>query len=121
MKQTKKITVLLCSLVMGILLFMQTTAYAAEGAGGQVTRTGKISFYEESTDSSSSTPASSSTAADSTNPSENASTTEAVTKPVGRYPSTGELVQKYSWLGACLLIFVFFFLFLRRRRKEKHQ
>lgn len=108
MKNSKKRFILLCTLIVCVgFSWMTSTAFATEGAGGQVIRDGKISFYEESTESSSSTSPSTSE--------------EPVKKPIGRIPSLGEIVQNYGLFGVGLLLMLFLFLFLRKFGKEKQK
>lgn len=121
----KKIIVLFCSLAAVICLsFKASFSYAEDGVGGQVTTGGKISFYEGSTESSSlesstidtsSTDTHTSTTIDSTT----SSAVEDVTKPTGKYPSTGETIKRYSLIGTGIIGFVVVLFFLRKRRKEE--
>ncbi|WP_181429460.1 LPXTG cell wall anchor domain-containing protein [Enterococcus plantarum] len=77
---------------------------AREGGGGQVSINGKISFHEETTESSGSANIESSS--------------ELQTKPRGKwFPNTGEKIRKYSLIGGGLILLAFLILFLRKRRK----
>lgn len=100
----------LSSLVVLISFF--TSISTVEATEGQVITGGKISFYEDSTESTSSST--------QTRSSTQTSATEVVeSKPKGKLPSTGEIVKRYAiWLGSILLV-IALLLFLRRRRKEE--
>ncbi|WP_249274544.1 LPXTG cell wall anchor domain-containing protein [Candidatus Enterococcus clewellii] len=90
------------------------TSIAAEN-GGAVQTNGVIQFYEETT--SSTTIPSTSTSTPVTEPS---SSELPVTKPTGKYPSTGELVKKSLAIsGSVLVVLVLLFFFWKRRKDEK--
>ncbi|MCB5953910.1 LPXTG cell wall anchor domain-containing protein [Enterococcus sp. CWB-B31] len=101
------------------------TALATMGAGGQVNSKGQITFYEGTIESSTTEPSTtesslpeSSTAEPTQTSSSRAAT---ATKPQGggTLPSTGEIVQKYSLMGAGLIAALIAFLLFRRRKKEE--
>ncbi|WP_086315713.1 hypothetical protein A5821_002836 [Enterococcus sp. 7F3_DIV0205] len=78
--------------------------------GGQVTTNGVVGFYEES----STEPTHASTSEPSTATS--SSKELPITKPKGRLPSTGELIQSpYTWVGVLLAVGA---LILFRRAKK---
>ncbi|MBL1228261.1 LPXTG cell wall anchor domain-containing protein [Enterococcus sp. BWB1-3] len=91
------------------------TALATMGAGGQVKTKGQITFYEGTIESSLPEPST----AEPTQTSSSRAVT--VTKPQGggTLPSTGEIVQKYSLMGAGLIAALIAFLLFRRRKKEE--
>ncbi|OTN88327.1 hypothetical protein A5819_000779 [Enterococcus sp. 7E2_DIV0204] len=85
---------------------------AAKANGGEVQTNGVISFYEES---SSTEPSSSVEPSSGPEP----STSEPkVVKPVGRYPSTGEMVKKSFVVTGIALIVIGLVLFFWKRKKE---
>lgn len=98
-----------CSLILWIgVISTETVVQANEGNGGQVITDGKISFYEGTTETSSST----STEPSSATPS----------KPIGKpLPNTGEQIKHYSLIGGGLLLFVLIFLFFTKRRKGEQK
>ncbi|OJG26542.1 LPXTG-domain-containing protein cell wall anchor domain [Enterococcus caccae] len=75
-------------------------AFAQEGA--EVPTKGEIVLFDDETSSSSQPPPSSSS--------------ENVTKPKGRFPSTGELVKYGVSIGGSLLLLLVIFLYLLRKR-----
>ncbi|MCB5956444.1 LPXTG cell wall anchor domain-containing protein [Enterococcus sp. CWB-B31] len=96
------------------------TALATMGAGGQVNSKGQITFYEGTIESSTTEPSiTESSTAEPTQTSSSRAVT--VTKPQGggTLPSTGEIVQKYSLMGAGLIAALIAFLLFRRRKKEE--
>ena len=97
-----------CSLLLWLgAIISGPIVQASEGTGGQVSTTGKISFYEEVTEPSSSA---------STEPS-----TAKPTKPIGKFPSTGEQIRTYSLILGIVLLLFLLLLFLRKRRKEEQE
>ncbi|MCA5014181.1 LPXTG cell wall anchor domain-containing protein [Enterococcus sp. S22(2020)] len=106
-----KLIILLSSLILLIsLAVVPSTVYGTEGAGGQVTTGGKISFYEDSLEPSENLPeVGSSTEQES----------EVVVKPVGKLPSTGELIRNFSFVGIGLLVLFLLLLLVRKRVKEE--
>lgn len=71
---------------------------------------GKISFYEDSLEPSENLPeVGSSTEQES----------EVVVKPVGKLPSTGELIRNLSFVGIGLLVLFLLLLLVRKRVKEE--
>lgn len=118
-------------LTLGLLLLgmfsFSTIASATTGAGGQVSVKGQITFYEGSTEpstSDSTTPSSSSevpkdstsTSASSTGVSTGSSST---TKPQGSFPSTGETIRNYSFMGVGVILLLVLILWSRRKKKEE--
>lgn len=75
------------------------------GNGGGIQTTGEIGFYEETRGT--------------TEPSASGGKQLPNTKPVGRFPSTGELIkQSLLIVGAILIIAGLLFLFLKQKKKE---
>lgn len=96
------IGLILLALTGGILGTSNTSVYGEEAA---VQTNGEIVFSAESSDSS--TPSSDSTI----------SSSELVKKPIGRLPSTGELVMKsLSISGIVLVAFVIVFYLVKRKK-----
>lgn len=94
------------------VLFSTVPVFAETGVGGQVNTEGKITFYETETSSSESQPPQQSS-------SETAASEQAVVKPVGKLPSTGELVKNYGLIGGGLLVLILLvFLYKKRQKKE---
>lgn len=119
MKKTHCLILTLFLAVFVSLFGTNLPVQASEGGGdGQVTRGGKIIFYDETQE----TQASSSTEA-STAESSIASSTDAqtVAKPIGRFPKTGELIQQYGWVGGVILLLLLGLLFLRNGKKEEQK
>ena len=112
----KKINILVFSftLLLTLVISYPLTA-AANNNGGEVQTDGVIRFYEDS----SSTEPSTSTST-STQPSSNTSTSSSqVAKPVGRYPSTGEMVKTSLVFTGAALVIIGLLLFFWKRKKEK--
>lgn len=104
---------LLLSSFMLILLALMVGApvYAQEGEGGGAVQTnGVIGFYEEETPPAPST----------TEPTKDSSE-PTVTKPAGKYPSTGELVKKSLSISGGILLLCVLVLFLIKRRKRGNE
>ncbi|MHC5250565.1 LPXTG cell wall anchor domain-containing protein [Enterococcus sp. HY326] len=89
-------------LVIILIGMLPLRAAATTGNGGQGTVEGGITFYEESTNPSSST----STSLPSTG---------------GKLPQTGDQIRNYSVLGGGILLLALLFFFYRRRKKEKEE
>lgn len=82
------------------------------GMENEVQTNGEIIFYEESSGSTSSTSTKESSV---TKPTE--SSTAGTTKPIGRFPSTGELIGKSLGIsGILMLIFILLFYLLKRKK-----
>ncbi|MFD2307952.1 LPXTG cell wall anchor domain-containing protein [Enterococcus termitis] len=111
----KKIVSILLSSIIGFSLIgiSVSDTYAAENQnGGQVVTDGIITFYEDSTEP---------TTEPTTEPSKPTPSTPSepkVEKPVGRYPSTGELIKGSIGLSGVALIVIAVFFFLKKRKKE---
>ncbi|MBM7690468.1 cell wall protein [Enterococcus ureilyticus] len=108
----KKINILVFSftLLLTLVISYPLTA-AANNNGGEVQTDGVIRFYE---DSSSTEPPT------STQPSSSTLTSSAqVAKPVGRYPSTGEMVKTSLVFTGAALVIIGLLLFFWKRKKEK--
>lgn len=124
MKRLIKSSSLFVSVMVGILLLSGAVVGHAEGTnGGGVQTQGGISFYEDSTEASSSTVA---TTESSTVVSEPTVTSDSsiasITKPYGKYPSTGELVTKGLGIGGLVLVLlVLLFLLLKRKKEHKEE
>lgn len=105
--RVKKISLLLLFfLFVGVSLTSLVVDSHAEENGGMVKTSGVVGFYEDSSSSSSSS--------DST-------TSSQVNKPVGRFPSTGEVAKKsLTVIGSILLLGVVLF-FLFKRKKEQSE
>ncbi|OJG25037.1 LPXTG-domain-containing protein cell wall anchor domain [Enterococcus caccae] len=81
---------------------------AAKANGGEVQTNGVISFYEDSSSTeSSSVP-------------ELTTSDSKVAKPVGRYPSTGEMVKtSLVFTGVALVVIVLLLLFWKRKKEHE--
>lgn len=78
---------------------------------GQVQTNAGVGFYEESTQSSSSTETTAAT-----------TQSDISKKPIGRYPSTGELVKKSVALsGVVLILFVALFILWKRKKNNQKE
>ncbi|MGX7245374.1 LPXTG cell wall anchor domain-containing protein [Enterococcus quebecensis] len=107
----KRISMLLSS-IMALVVVTQfsSNVNAAENQnGGQVTTEGIITFYEDSTEAT----------VEPSKPTPTSPTEAKVTKPVGRYPSTGEIVKGTIGISGIVLVVLALFLFLKKRKKEK--
>ncbi|ALS02581.1 hypothetical protein ATZ33_14705 [Enterococcus silesiacus] len=110
--------------VLFLLLGVPKLAHAAEN-GGAIQTNGQITFFESEPSSSSSTEPTTSTSSSS---SSTATTTSdqtflpgKPTKPVGRYPSTGELVGKSLSVTGLALLLILLVLYLWKRKKHAEQ
>lgn len=107
MKQLR-VLLLFCSLILWMGAANSVSIAEANGeTGGQVSINGKISFYEDSLESSNSTNTELST--EPTNS----------TKPSQHFPSTGELVSHYRLIGGGLLLICLLFLRMRSKGAQK--
>ncbi|MBP1046187.1 LPXTG cell wall anchor domain-containing protein [Enterococcus sp. BWM-S5] len=93
--------------------------------GGQVGQQGVIEFY---VDSSSTEPSESSTteppvASSTEEPPVSTSTSSStvVQKPAGKYPSTGEVVQRSLMVSGAAVIALALLFFVMKKRKEKRE
>lgn len=123
-------------LVMGTLGFVSISVYA-DGNGGAISTKGQITLLTEetipSTDSSSSdssvpdssTPDSSvpdSSVPDSSTPKPSpseSSQSPIITKPQGKYPSTGELVKTSLSISGVVLLMIVLIVFWWKRKKDQ--
>lgn len=124
----KKIRLTLLSFLLGGILIAPVSGFAqTNGENPAVQNGGVIEFYEEEVKpSESSEPADSSsqegkptptpTPGSSTKPSSGGAS---VSKPTGKYPSTGELVQKSMTYSGIALVLIAFLIFLWKRRKKE--
>ncbi|ALS36543.1 LPXTG-motif cell wall-anchored protein [Enterococcus rotai] len=87
-----------------------STVYAEEI--GQIQTKAGVGFYEASTSESESN-TTNTTATTVT------SKSEVVTKPKGRYPSTGELVKTSLSISGLILVILVLILFLRKKKEKK--
>ncbi|MGG5343044.1 LPXTG cell wall anchor domain-containing protein [Enterococcus sp. AZ192] len=107
----KKIVSILLSSIIGFSLvgISVSDTYAAENQnGGQVVTDGIITFYEDSTEPTT----------EPSKPTPSTPSEPKVEKPVGRYPSTGELIKGSIGLSGVALIVIAVFFFLKKRKKE---
>ncbi|MEI5990999.1 hypothetical protein A5881_002532 [Enterococcus termitis] len=111
----KIICFLILSFTFVLTLAISNPLNVAANNGGEVQTSGVISFYEES--SSSSTEPSSTTEPSSST--ETSTSLPATKKPVGRYPSTGEMVKTSLVFSGAALIIIGLLLFFWKRKKEK--
>jgi LPXTG-motif cell wall-anchored protein len=110
---------LLITLVSGVCVVSGKPVWAAEG--GAVQREGVNSFYEDEpapSSSSSEEPKTEPTSEPEPEPS-SSSAEPVVTKPAGKYPSTGELIQTGAAVSGATLVLAFLLIVLWRRKKEK--
>lgn len=111
----KRLSILLSS-IMSLVVVTQfsSNVNATENQnGGQVTTEGIITFYEESTE-----PTTPSTTEPS-KPTPSSPSEPKVTKPVGRYPSTGEIIKGSIGISGVVLVAIVLFLFFKKRKKER--
>lgn len=111
MKKIIKSTIISFTFALTLALTYPLNA-AAKANGGEVQTNGVISFYEES----SSTEISSTT--ESSTISEPSTSEPKVVKPVGRYPSTGEMVKTSLVFTGIALVVIGLLLFFWKRKKE---
>ncbi|MGX7264242.1 LPXTG cell wall anchor domain-containing protein [Enterococcus crotali] len=116
MKKTQRLILpLFLSLFISLFGIASPVQASDEAGDGQVTRGGKIMFYEETQLSSSTEPSTSEILIPTS------SSAPDTAKPVGRFPKTGELVRQYGWIGGGLLLLLFCLLFLRNSKKEERK
>lgn len=85
-----------------LLFFLPTSVAFAEGDGGSITTTGKVSFFKgEASLSKTETPS--------------------IPQKVSEmFPHTGEIVSRAFFIsGVIIVLFVFFFFLWKRRKKEE--
>lgn len=109
MNQKHLVSAFFVSVVAVALFFSYPLLGIAEENGGAVQTNGGITFYEESTSSSS-------TEQSTTPPTPSKPTSP---KPVGRYPSTGELVKASLGVSGAVLVAIVLILFYLKRKKER--
>ncbi|WP_430597646.1 LPXTG cell wall anchor domain-containing protein [Enterococcus sp. AZ177] len=107
----KRIIIMLASIMCMVALasFSSNVSAADNQNGGQVATEGIITFYEDSTEPT--TEPSKPTPPNSSEPK--------VTKPVGRYPSTGEIIKGSIGISGIVLVAVALFIFFKKRKKEQ--
>lgn len=114
MRNIKSI-ILFCSLIaLFSLVISPAIVYGTDGAGGQVNTGGKITFYEEEIVQEESTPDASEEAETDTKPEADTSA-----KPAGRFPSTGEMLGNFGFIGIGLLLLFLLLLLVRKWTKEE--
>lgn len=109
MNQKHLFSAFFVSVVAVVLFFSYPLFGMAEENGGAVQTNGGITFYEESISISSTE--------QSTTPSTTSKPTSQ--KPVGRYPSTGELVKASLGISGAVLVAIVLILFYLKRKKER--
>ena len=88
------------------------------GMENEVQTNGEITFYEEK--SSDSATSSSSTKNSSNSPQPTSGSADGTVKPLGKFPSTGELVKKSLTISGVLVVgFAVVFYWLNRKKKEE--
>ncbi|MEI5990598.1 hypothetical protein A5881_002103 [Enterococcus termitis] len=107
--KTKTAYFLLISVICFGIGFSYSSSVSAEEIGQVQTNAG-VGFYESSTDSSST---------QSTTKTSTTKNPDTVTKPKGRYPSTGELVRQSITISGIILIFLAILLILWKRKKNQ--
>lgn len=121
MKKTISFFLLIGS-CLGLALFTDVASVNAEeaqtGIGGAVQTNGVIGFYEDTTEPSTSGTAEPTTPT-GTPEDPQADGGDSVTKPVGKFPSTGELVAKSATISGIVLVLIGCFLFILRQKKKK--
>lgn len=109
------------SVFLTMLMFLSApVSFAQEGA---VQTKGEVILWEESSESSE-PPTSSTEPSDSTVPSESVVSSESsqaatVSKPAGKYPSTGELVKSSLTITGIALLLIMLILFFLKKKKER--
>ena len=98
----------ICSLLLVCIGATFITVNASEKIGGQVRTNGTISFYEE----------------EKTNPPVDSESSEnndldAMKKPTGNLPSTGDIIGKFRFVGIGLLLLLLLLFLLRKWTKEE--
>ncbi|MGX7128283.1 LPXTG cell wall anchor domain-containing protein [Enterococcus wangshanyuanii] len=81
-----------------------------EGNGGGIQTNGEIGFYEETKPTTE--PTTEPTTSDST---------PKITKPVGKYPSTGELVKKSLSISGAAIVIIAAIAFFWKRKKDNDE
>lgn len=109
MKITKRRFIFYLVLWISLVTF-HGPVYAAEGIGGQVSTSGKITFYDITSDGEE-TPEDSS-------PPDSPVPDQPPSKPVGNLPSTGELGSYLGFMGIGLIFLVMLFLFIKKKIEE---
>ncbi|MBP1048115.1 LPXTG cell wall anchor domain-containing protein [Enterococcus sp. BWM-S5] len=91
--------------------------------GGQVGQQGVIEFYVDSTEPSESSTTEPPVASSTEEPPVSTSTSSStvVQKPAGKYPSTGEVVQRSLMLSGAAVIALVLLFFVMKKRKEKRE
>lgn len=119
--------ILRLSLAVGLLLSFSVPVYGAEN-GGAVQTNGVIEFYDdtepstsEPTPSSEPEPSTSEEPKPSEEPTPSSSSEPIVTKPQGKYPSTGELVKTSLTVSGVALVVLALLFFLWKRKKDKEE
>ncbi|MEI5994537.1 LPXTG cell wall anchor domain-containing protein [Candidatus Enterococcus mansonii] len=113
-KKRLSILLILLSSILGLVVVTQVSlsVHAAENQnGGQVATEGIITFYEDSTE-----PTIEST---STDPTSTSQTESKIVKPIGRYPSTGEMIKGSVGVIGIVLIVLALFLFFKKSKKKQ--
>lgn len=107
------------SFIAVLLLFLgvSQTTNAAEN-GGAIQTNGQITFFESEPSSSSSIEP---TASASSSASSTVTSGQQPTKPVGKYPSTGELVGKSLSVTGAALLLILLVLYLWKHKKQTEQ
>lgn len=100
----KKILFLMVSFIGLLSLMVSVNLVNAEDIGGVVQTKGEVGFYEETSPST--------TTSDSSTPTK-------VTKPKGKFPSTGELVKKSMMVSGGLILVLLLFILLHKQRKKE--
>lgn len=98
----KKVRLLLISLVGFFSFVVCVELVSAEELGGVVQTTGEVGFYEGTTPST-----------------KESSSDVPVKKPVGKLPSTGELIKKSLLISGSLIVVLFLLFFVYKQRKKE--
>lgn len=100
----KKICFLMVSFIGLLSLMVPVDLVIADDVGGVVQTKGEVGFYEETSPS--------------TTTSESSTSVE-VTKPKGKFPSTGELIKKSMMVSGTLILLLLLFVLLNKQRKKE--
>lgn len=111
MKNARLKKILIPSLLVFCLLNLLFIQANAEGNGGAVSTKGEITLVEEDP-----SPSTSSSEKPKTS---NSATPTPVKKPIGKLPSTGELVKTSLSISGIVLLVIGLFLFVWKRSKTK--